>query len=252
MLASIKSSLCELFRFRRDCDTAHVTPADTRCNNNVIITSRRHRFDVIMTLLLRRVSTGMPWNAYSVILVCSIYHSSQTVYILLSQKYAFMLYSLIANSFFAWSQLTNSVFPFSLLWYGSHQVPYFMMTSSNGNIFRVTGQFCGEFTGLRWIPHTKASDAELWYLICVWINGWINNSEAGDLRRCRAHYDVSIMWSYSLSISTNLILYHNVYPAAATYYLAGATYYLVAATCYLAVANYHLVAAAYYLAAASC
>ena len=35
-----------------------------------------------------------------------------------------------------------------------------MMTSSNGNIFRVTGHLCGEFTGLRWIPRTKASDAE--------------------------------------------------------------------------------------------
>ena len=39
---------------------------------------------------------------------------------------------------------------------------YFMMTSSNGNIFRVTGHLCGEFTGPRWIPRTKASDAELW------------------------------------------------------------------------------------------
>ena len=38
----------------------------------------------------------------------------------------------------------------------------FMMTSSNGNIFRVTGYLCGEFTGPRWIPHTKACDAELW------------------------------------------------------------------------------------------
>ena len=37
-----------------------------------------------------------------------------------------------------------------------------MMTSSNGNIYRVTGHLCGEFTGPRWIPHTKASDAELW------------------------------------------------------------------------------------------
>ena len=35
------------------------------------------------------------------------------------------------------------------------------MTSSNGNIFRVTGHLCGEFTGPRWIPRTKASDAEL-------------------------------------------------------------------------------------------
>ena len=37
-----------------------------------------------------------------------------------------------------------------------------MMTSSNGNIFSVTGPLCGEFTGHRWIPLTKASDAELW------------------------------------------------------------------------------------------
>ena len=36
-----------------------------------------------------------------------------------------------------------------------------MMTSSNGNIFRITGHLCGEFTDPRWIPHTKASDAEL-------------------------------------------------------------------------------------------
>ena len=37
----------------------------------------------------------------------------------------------------------------------------FMMTSSDGYIFRVTGISCGEFTGHRWIPLTKASDAEL-------------------------------------------------------------------------------------------
>ena len=37
-----------------------------------------------------------------------------------------------------------------------------MMTSSNGNIFRITGHLCDEFTGNRWIPLTKASDAELW------------------------------------------------------------------------------------------
>ena len=30
-------------------------------------------------------------------------------------------------------------------------------------------------------------------LICVWINGWVNNREAGDLRRHRAHYDVTVM-----------------------------------------------------------
>ena len=39
---------------------------------------------------------------------------------------------------------------------------HFMMTSSNGSIFRVTGPLCGEFTDHRCIPLTKASDAELW------------------------------------------------------------------------------------------
>ena len=43
--------------------------------------------------------------------------------------------------------------------------PVPMMTSSNGNIFRVTGHLCGEFTGHRWIPRTKANDAELWWFL---------------------------------------------------------------------------------------
>ena len=38
----------------------------------------------------------------------------------------------------------------------------YMMTSSNGNIFRVTGSLRGEFTGRRWIPPTKASEADHW------------------------------------------------------------------------------------------
>ena len=35
--------------------------------------------------------------------------------------------------------------------------------------------------------------ALMFSLICVWINGWVNNHEAGDLRRYRAHYDVNVM-----------------------------------------------------------
>ena len=35
--------------------------------------------------------------------------------------------------------------------------------------------------------------ALMFCLICVWINGWVNNREAGDLRRHRAHYDVIVM-----------------------------------------------------------
>ena len=65
-----------------------------------------------------------------------------------------------------------------------------MMTSPNGNIFRATGPLCGKFTSHRWIPLTKASDAELWCFLWYspWMNGWVNNREAGDLRRHRANY----------------------------------------------------------------
>ena len=37
-------------------------------------------------------------------------------------------------------------------------------------------------------------------LICVWINGWVNNREAGDLRSYRAaHYDIIVMRCYGMS-----------------------------------------------------
>ena len=35
--------------------------------------------------------------------------------------------------------------------------------------------------------------ALMFSLICVWINGWENNREAGDLKHYRAHYDVTVM-----------------------------------------------------------
>ena len=40
-----------------------------------------------------------------------------------------------------------------------------MMTSSNGNIYRVTGPLCEEFTGHWWIPLTEVSDAGIWYFL---------------------------------------------------------------------------------------
>ena len=47
---------------------------------------------------------------------------------------------------------------------------YFMMTSLNWNIFRVTGPLCGEFAGYRWIPRTKDSDAEPWCFLWSRLN----------------------------------------------------------------------------------
>ena len=40
------------------------------------------------------------------------------------------------------------------------------------------GQWCG---------------ALMFSLICIWINGWVNNREAGDLRRHRGRYDGHVM-----------------------------------------------------------
>ena len=43
-------------------------------------------------------------------------------------------------------------------------------------------------------PHkSQWRGALMFSLICVWINGWVNNREAGDLRRYRTHYDVIVM-----------------------------------------------------------
>ena len=39
--------------------------------------------------------------------------------------------------------------------------------------------------------------ALMFSLICVRISDWVNNREAGDLRRRRAHYDVTVMTTFA-------------------------------------------------------
>ena len=76
-----------------------------------------------------------------------------------------------------------------------HALHVYMMMSSNANIFSVTGHLCREFTGHQWTPYTKGQwrGALTFSLICAWINGWVNNHEAGNLRCHCAHYDVTVM-----------------------------------------------------------
>ena len=50
--------------------------------------------------------------------------------------------------------------------------------------------------------------ALMFSLICVWINGWVNNHEAGDLRRCSVHCDVIVM--YAISVIENPYIYFYV------------------------------------------
>ena len=52
--------------------------------------------------------------------------------------------------------------------------------------------------GIHWSPVNSPHKGQwrrplMFSLICARINGWVNNREAGDLRRHRAHYDVIVM-----------------------------------------------------------
>ena len=60
----------------------------------------------------------------------------------------------------------------------------------------VTGEF----------PHKgQWRGALMFSLICAWINSWVNNREAGDFGRHRAHYDVIAMWcTFSISKQKSL------------------------------------------------
>ena len=42
--------------------------------------------------------------------------------------------------------------------------------------------------------------AFMFSLICAWINRWVKNREAGDLRRRRTHYDVIVMYGIIINV----------------------------------------------------
>ena len=69
-------------------------------------------------------------------------------------------------------------------WYNSPDI-MFMMTSSNGNIYRVTGPLWGGVHRSAVVSPHKGQwrGALMFSLIWAWTNGWTNNRDAGDLRR---------------------------------------------------------------------
>ena len=72
---------------------------------------------------------------------------------------------------------------------GVRQVRRLTMTSSNGNIFRVTGHLCGEFIGPGEFPAQRPVTRSFMFpLICVWIHSWENNREAETLPRPLWHH----------------------------------------------------------------
>ena len=94
---------------------------------------------------------------------------------------------------------------YSFRWIHSVYLPIFMMISSNGNKFRVTGLLCGEFTGHRSPHKCQWRGALIFSLICVWISSWVNNRKAGDLRRHRARYYVTVT-IFFCSLDTRTVL----------------------------------------------
>ena len=66
----------------------------------------------------------------------------------------------------------------------------------------VTGEF----------PHKGQSRGALVFsLICVWIKGWVNNREAGDLIRHRAYHDVIVTYGNDRQARNQNRLYKNMH-----------------------------------------
>ena len=85
-----------------------------------------------------------------------------------------------------------------------------MITSSNGNIFRVTGPFVW---GIHRSPVSSPLKGQwrralMFSLICAWVNGWANNRKAGDLRRHHPHYDVIVMLTTTRHINMHTVGFH--------------------------------------------
>ena len=68
----------------------------------------------------------------------------------------------------------------------------------------VTGEWPSE------VPVTRNFNFSL---ICTWMNVWVNNHEAGDLGRHRAHYDVIVMMQAKTLIAYGFIQF-SMFPHA--------------------------------------
>ena len=207
-------------------------PVDTLLNNDAVITSKRH-FDVTMTLLLRHVLGGFirfihtcpcftdtgsnkiaplplthwfEWNFISVILKIILVIDSWSISLEIVLGWISLdltddkstLVQVMAcvgrQEGITWANVDPilcryMVSPVHNDLCNPEGYDY-MMTPLNGNVFRVTGHLCGEFAG----HATKASDAKLDIFFVLRLNKRLSKQqEAGDLRRHRVHYDVTVM-----------------------------------------------------------
>ena len=72
----------------------------------------------------------------------------------------------------------------------------YMMTSPDGNIFRVTEPLWGNPSVIGGFPSQRpVTQSFNFFLWSARTSGWANTRDADDLRRHCAHYDVTVMWS---------------------------------------------------------
>ena len=87
-----------------------------------------------------------------------------------------------------------------------------LSSSSSSSSYSMTTWSNGHFSALLAIWPVNSLRKSQWRrawmfsLICAWINGWVNNSEAGDLRRHRAHYDVIVMFFFVVAIVVVIVV----------------------------------------------
>ena len=76
------------------------------------------------------------------------------------------------------------------------------MTSSNGNIFRITVFLWGEYTVHQWVPLTKTCDTERW---CFFWSAYDATEQTG-----QNHYNDVIMGAVASQITSLTIVYSTV------------------------------------------
>ena len=96
--------------------------------------------------------------------------------------------------------------------------------------------------GIQWSPVNSPHKGQ-WrgalIFFCVWINGWVNNREAGDLRRYRAHYDVTVMKQSNWSTANPCTYFPGYIVRNSTVYCSPNTKHYIYISVYMYICNIH-------------
>ena len=160
-------------------------------------------------------------NAMEILQFCTkpwIYDWYDVIVMILSYNRWEKSYALSYDPFYKWKESIQ----LKLTWW-RHQVEAFstLLAICAGN---------SPVSGVN-SPHKGQWRRDLIFsLICAWINGWVNNCEAGDWRRHHAHYDVTVRKACESSLCSNI---YSVNPIRSQLY----TYHSAAVVAWLNVAS---------------